>query len=85
DEMYLSSNELIADDISIYPNPVQDVISFNSVIADINSLEIFDINGKSMLKSFNITRLDVSMLMSGVYFITIETSRGRVTKKIIKR
>ena len=84
-EMHLSNDELIVDDISIYPNPVQNVISINSVIADINSLEIFDVNGKSVLKSFNTTGLDVSMLMSGVYFIIIETNKGRVTKKMIKK
>ncbi|PCI11821.1 MAG: hypothetical protein COB73_01145 [Flavobacteriaceae bacterium] len=73
--------------ISIYPNPVKDQL-FIRVSNEIKLLEykLSNILGKTILSNKFINsnnKLDVSLLNSGMYFLTINTDRGVITKKII--
>ena len=77
----ITSNE-INNSLSIYPNPVQNVITINSSIA-LNKIIVTDVLGKTVLSlSTNdaTASVDLSALNGGVYFITT----NGVTKKIIK-
>ncbi len=72
----------------IYPNPVSTKLYIEtSNLLDINSIQVFDVNGKSLLNEYdsNTNFLDVSPLKSGVYFVKIETNSGNYFQKIIKR
>lgn len=81
----LSVDEQTLDEsISVYPNPANDYINieltYDQTILAINCYDIF---GKKVLKTSQNTQLDLSKLMSGLYFIEIKTDVGSVTKKII--
>jgi hypothetical protein len=72
----------------IYPNPVSTKLYIEtSNLLDINSIQVFYVNGKSLLNEYdsNTNFLDVSPLKSGVYFVKIETNSGNYFQKIIKR
>ncbi len=61
-------------DANIYPNPAQNVIYFATKADKVNSVQIFDINGK-LVRSFNVTNdistLDISELSNGMYTYSI--------------
>jgi hypothetical protein len=68
--------------ISIYPNPAQDII--NVVLSDPNTLSVCDINGKTLIHSaMNVKhQINIQQLEKGVYFI--QSSNG-ITQKFIKQ
>lgn len=70
---------------TFYPNPAKDVLHIE-VNDDIQfeSIEIFDTSGKKV-KTFNIgeRNLNISELSSGTYFLSISTSEGKLTKKVM--
>jgi alpha-tubulin suppressor-like RCC1 family protein len=82
----LSIEKSNADTFSIVPNPAEkylDILSTNNLI--IKSIVIVDQTGKRVLEvNQNISRLDISMLQSGVYFIKINTTEKTYQKKFIK-
>jgi uncharacterized delta-60 repeat protein len=74
--------------VSIYPNPINDVLFINNYSASTVEVSIFDLNGKMILKSAvanGINKMDVSTLTAGVYMIETKagenTSRQRLVKK----
>ena len=85
DGSILANSDFQKNGISIYPNPIKDYINLNSS-AVISSLTIFNISGKSVFRIKNSipSRLDISKLESGIYFMRIETSYSIETVKIIK-
>ncbi|MDR2235980.1 MAG: T9SS type A sorting domain-containing protein [Chryseobacterium sp.] len=82
----LSTSEIATkvSSISIYPNPVSDVLTIKSK-EKINNIEIFDISGRKMNVNLNNNKIDVQHLSSGSYIINFETSEGRITEKFIKK
>ena len=65
--------------LSIYPNPVKDVLTINGIY---NSVEIYDIYGKLVLSSNAKQTINVSSLADGVYFVNINTKNIITVKKI---
>ncbi|RMB59406.1 T9SS C-terminal target domain-containing protein [Dokdonia sinensis] len=74
--------------ISIYPNPSRDIIHISSK-SEIIGFEMFDISGKNVKKhvlgSSSISRIDISSLVPGLYFLTLKSSTGNQTLKVLKR
>lgn len=80
----LNINSFTAKDINIYPNPSSDFINVESNLEDLE-YEIFDINGKLVMKTSGQT-INLSSLSSAVYFLKITNSNNQsFTKKIIKK
>ena len=68
--------------LSIAPNPAKDYITV--VGSNIKQVIISDISGRVLLKSTE-KKIDIRSLVSGVYYVVIETLNGNhVTKKLIK-
>lgn len=82
----LSANEFITPNVSVYPNPTSDFVTIKSNNLEISEIFVFDILGKEVMLNSKLTnsRLDVSNLNSGVYFMKINASGTNITKKIIK-
>lgn len=86
----LSVDESTQDYLSVYPNPVVDLLTFKNT-ADLKAYELVDINGKVLINgeinSLDLTTgIDVSGLNSGVYFIKVTNSGNLVkTTKIVKK
>jgi hypothetical protein len=73
----------------IYPNPVTDnLIIENKAYPYTSILLIFNINGQELIKQNLIeskTRINLSMLKSGVYFLKLITGNKIITLKLIKK
>jgi len=74
--------------ISIFPNPVSDQFQVNlNNQQKILNLKILDVNGRIVKKiKPNLSRntYQLSNLKAGIYFLLLETDKGRLEKKIIK-
>ncbi len=70
--------------IGISPNPVTDILSFNTHI-NIHKVEIFDARGRSIQSQY-ITgnQINVAHFAKGIYFIKAFTAEGLFNKKMIK-
>jgi hypothetical protein len=72
------------EDISIYPNPVQNTLYFNTE-ANIERIEIIDAMGRVIQKTIvlgNEKTVDVSKLNNGIYFAFFHAKGQKITKKI---
>ena len=67
----------------IYPNPAHDQL-FVQCDADIRQVNVFNVEGRK-LQSVQSSVLDISGLAKGIYFIQIETTKGRYTQKFIRQ
>ena len=78
----------LANNVSIYPNPVKDRLYIETE-SEIEDIVVFDIYGKSQnlriseSQNLNIS-IDVSNLNSGVYFVKINTANGNIVKRFVK-
>jgi hypothetical protein len=63
----------------LFPNPAQDVLSVDGVF---KSLEVFDIFGKLVLTSSNKTKVDISSLANGSYYVNIFTNDEVIKRKV---
>ncbi|UOX32887.1 choice-of-anchor J domain-containing protein [Flavobacterium sediminilitoris] len=83
----LSSSSFENTNISIYPNPVNDVVNISSPDFEIQTISITDINGR-VVKNIKVnnttTNINVSDLNSGVYFMSVNTLDGNIIKKFVK-
>lgn len=69
--------------VSMYPNPVQDILKIDTENA-IQSVEIYNIQGQKVLES-NENKINISNLKPAVYLVRMEDENGGVaTKRIIK-
>lgn len=80
----LSLDEFNLSNVSVYPNPVKDIVNIN-LPNTINSVEVnmYTITGQLVLSSDK-TQIDISKLNAGMYMMQIQSENGSVTKRIIK-
>lgn len=83
----------IANTITVYPNPVKDILNVNIEANKPESIKVFirNISGIKLLEVANTLvvgknsiQIDMSALQSGVYIICIEGKENKFYKKIIK-
>lgn len=82
----LSTTNTSADNLAtIYPTRTKDVINI-LVPKSGKSIEIFDLSGKSVLKTNakSFQSIDVSKLQNGVYIVNIKTEKDTISRKFIK-
>jgi hypothetical protein len=79
--------EAFGAEINVYPNPATDLLTVK--YPQIESVTISNITGQIVrvveLQKVDFTRIDVADLTSGVYFLTVDSSRGTVSSKFVKR
>jgi aminopeptidase N len=80
----LENNNFIAQNISFFPNPVNNVLTITtSKNIKINNSIIYNVLGKVIFKTEN-KQINLSALNKGVYFVKVNTDFGDYHKKIIK-
>lgn len=71
-------------EVAVYPNPFMDHISIetsNSIL----QVEVFNVAGQRVFESHTPTALlPLSELVAGMYFLSVQTDKGTIIKKIIK-
>ncbi|MAS68178.1 MAG: hypothetical protein CMC43_02430, partial [Flavobacteriaceae bacterium] len=81
----LSLNNTINSTISIYPNPVSNILYIEKDVSVLVA-SIYDINGKKLMSWYGQkNQYDLSFLLNGIYFIEIITQNNLFcTRNIIK-
>ena len=82
----LSLNDNLLSQISIFPVPATDVINVKVPSSmEVNEVALFDILGKNTGVSFSNGQINVANLSRGVYMLTVKTSEGTLTQKVVKK
>lgn len=81
----LNKQDFLDDNVSIYPNPVSDIVFFQ-VNDNIQNVKIYNLLGRLVLDKDNVTnnQLDLNDLDRGTYVMKIETSYGVFEEKLVK-
>jgi photosystem II stability/assembly factor-like uncharacterized protein len=69
--------------IHIFPNPAKDILHIESP-EPIESIEVFDINGKIVMNSTFQPQVDISMLKPGQYYIRVHYKEQSATGQFLK-
>jgi len=81
----LSVSDNALSQVSVYPNPASDVLNIETpATVEVNSVAIYDVLGKRSNVSLVNGQVNVSNLANGVYILSLETSAGTLTQKIVK-
>jgi hypothetical protein len=79
-----STNDLVNNRLTVYPNPVKDMLNMQSKIK-IKHLEIYNMTGKIVLCKTNTNKLNIANLDNGLYFLKTTFIDGKTAiNKIIK-
>src|SRR5699024_4819888 len=72
--------------ISLYPNPVVNVLSITLPSSvELQSATMHDLLGKQTQVSISENNsIDMSQMAAGVYILKLETNQGTMTQKVIK-
>ena len=84
----VQDQNLTAEELKVYPNPTDSYINLEINTSTISKVSVFDITGKlieTTKHNANQVRLDTNSLNSGNYFLKVETSKGSIFKRFIKR
>jgi type IX secretion system substrate protein len=82
----LAVNEAQIPEISIYPNPVKDILKLNLGKSMVTSFVIIEPSGKIVMQSTTAKNaIDVSSLKSGMYILSITTTDRTFNMKFLKQ
>ena len=79
----------LANSVTLFPNPANEYVDIR-VDGDLNvsMMEVYDVYGK-LINTVNVvdnpTRINVSGLANGMYFVRVTTEKGTVTKSFLKK
>jgi hypothetical protein len=71
-------------DFRIFPNPANTELTIFLSSSDKAEIEISNAMGKLIMKNGNKTKIDISTLSKGLYFINVKQGETRGTQKFIK-
>jgi len=79
----------LAASVNLYPNPAKEYVEIRtSENVNVTLMEVYDVYGKliSTVNAIdNPTRINVSSLANGMYFVRVTTEAGMVTKTFVKK
>ncbi len=88
-EVVLGSLDNSLEAISVFPNPTDGLLNIISPYEPITGVEVYDVKGRKLshvpVNSRRNYTLDISNLETAIYFITITTEDGSITKRIVKK
>lgn len=83
------NEEALQNEVSIYPNPVQHLLTIDLSRSSLaySSYEIINLQGQSILRNkisgSDIMNVDVSLLPNGFYIVNLRSEKNIVSKKIV--
>ncbi len=86
-EVILDNNQSFLNSISLFPNPTNHNINIVSPLTNIEQIDVYDLQGRSVLSmevQATVVNVDLSKFQNSVYFVEISTEIGSITKRIIK-
>lgn len=83
--LVVEESRITENNIKIFPNVVENELNIQlSNGLNILSVEIYDVQGRKMI-SANENNISVDVLTTGIYYASIITDGGKVTKKFVKK
>ncbi len=70
--------------ISIYPNPVTDILHIDTDAKEVK-VQLHNLSGALVLEKANCQNMSIAHLPQGVYMLTVTTTQGVHTQKVIKQ
>lgn len=83
----IGMTEYIQEELSIYPNPTNGILTIESINSRLYSIEITSLNGQLIYKTVmdgTTHQIELSSFQTGTYFITFRSKNFVTTRKIIK-
>ena len=68
----------------IYPNPAKNLITLENQNSNLKKISIFNNLGQLVLQSKE-KEINISKLKTGIYFVKVETNKGKSIKKLFKQ
>lgn len=85
-EDVVSVGDNLAEQVSVYPNPTTDILNVSVPSSvEVSRVSMFDVLGKNVGVSYTNGVINTSSLAKGVYILSIETTSGNLTQKIVKQ
>ncbi len=85
DDVILNVDDNTLSQVSIFPNPATDVVNVKVPSSvEILSVSVYDILGKKANVTAVNGQVNVAELAAGVYLMSVETTAGTLTEKVIK-
>lgn len=87
-------DEYLLSSIKLYPNPADEYVNLQCTMNDVQleSVEVIDVYSKVVRTVVGVndysplqTRINISGLASGIYFVRVTTDKGMVIKKFVKK
>ncbi len=74
----------LAASLQLYPNPIKDVLQVSTQNGvELKQIQVYDVMGKLVLESKSAS-LDFTGLLSGLYFVEVETNQGVLVKRVVR-
>ena len=84
----LSKNDFNKDlSLQIYPNPTSNIVTIKSD-STINAIQVYDAQGRLLITKMtndNLQTIDLSPYATGIYYLSVSTTSGKQTQKVIKQ
>ena len=77
----LGQTESVLDEVSVYPNPVKDILRIKTTLEH-RGVEVFNLLGQKVLVDYNNKEINVSSLVTGTYFLRIYSGVDSVNQTI---
>ncbi len=83
----LSDGEVFRPDlVSIYPNPVTNILHVETATIDLTKIEVYSLLGQKLIElTSELKTVNVSDLSDGIYFVKLYSRNKQITKRIIKK
>ena len=84
--LVIKDNSWLSSAITFYPNPTSGYlnISINEGL-ELDGVTIYNALGQKVSQTKGTTQIDVSHIPSGIYYLSISTDQGTVTKTLVRR
>ncbi|MDA9776079.1 T9SS type A sorting domain-containing protein [Flavobacteriales bacterium] len=83
DPAFLSTEELTKPQLTLFPNPTNDIVNFDSE-TPIDRVELFTIDGKSLIVLQNVKSIDLSNFDTGIYIVKTLHNGVISTQRVVK-
>lgn len=84
----LNSAGFDANSVSLFPNPTNSLLNIVSTKSPITGVSVYDVQGRNVMTleedGVRSVQLRMDTLEAAMYFVTIETEGGNLTKQVIK-
>lgn len=81
-------NYVLDNNTSLYPNPTTGLFTISNEQCAMNNVNVYDVYGKLLMSvevNGNVAAIDATSFSAGVYFAKVETAKGVVTKRFVKK